>query len=182
MIPHYLIIGNILSFCCAFCLGVSVMKKDKKNLILWQIWDSMFGLLASLVLFSYSSFTTGILCFTRNMVAYRKGLTRNITILFIAACTLVGLYANNRGVWGLFPIAAFATYTVAMYLTKNDQQMRYAVILNLSLWFCHDFYIQAYPSAFMDITLAWWSFYQAMRRIKRKRRMKKNTKLSYLSG
>lgn len=182
MIPHYLIIGNILSFCCAACLAVSVVKKDKRNLIWWQIWDSIFGLLASLVLFSYSSFTTGVLCATRNVVAYSKGLTRLTTILFIIICIITGLYANNRGIWGLFPIAAFTGYTISMYWAKNDQQMRYSLIVNLSLWLIHDFYIQAYPSAIMDIVLCFWTAYQAMLRLKRKHRMKRNTKLSYLTG
>ena len=182
MIPHYLVVGNILSFCCALCIAISVVKKDKRNLIWWQIWDSLFGLMASLVLCSYSSFTTGILCATRNFLAYTKGLTKLTTFLFIAACVIVGLYVNNRGIFGLFPIMAFSSYTWSMYWAKNDQQMRYSLIINLSLWLIHDFYIQAYPSAIMDVTLCVWSFYQAMRRVKRKRRMKKNTKLSYLTG
>ena len=182
MIPHYLIVGNILSFCCALCIAISVVKRDKRNLIWWQIWDSLFGLMASLVLFSYSSFTTGILCASRNVLAYSRGLTKITTFVLVLMCVSVGLYANNRGFYGLLPILAFTGYTISMYLAKNDQQMRYALIVNLSLWLVHDFYIQAYPSAFTDVTLCVWSFYQAMRRVQRKRRMKKNTKLSYLTG
>ena len=168
MIPTYLIIGNLLSFCCALCIAISVVKKDKRNLIWWQIWDSIFGLLASFVLASYSSFTTGLLCTTRNVLAYKKKLTKGITILLVLCCICIGLYANNRGFFGLLPLVAFTTYTLAIYYTKNDQQMRYALIINLLTWFIHDFYIQAYPSAVMDVTLSCWSFYQAIRRIHRK--------------
>ena len=175
MIPHYLIIGNLLSFCCAVCIAVSVVKRNKQNLIWWQIWDSIFGLLASLVLFSYSSFTTGLLCVTRNLLAYNKRLTKLITLALVVTCIVVGLYANNRGFWGLLPIIAFTWYTLTMYCAKNDQQMRYSLIINLSIWLFHDFYIQAYPSAIMDITVSIWTFYQAMRRIHRKRRLKKIT-------
>ena len=98
MIPAYLIIGNLLSFCCAVCIAISVMKKDKKHLVLWQIWDSFFGSLASLVLFSYSSFTTGLLCAIRNILAYKKKLTQFMVLLLISLCMVIGLYANNRGV------------------------------------------------------------------------------------
>jgi len=175
MIPYYLIVGNLLSLCCAICIAVSVMEKNKQNLIWWQIWDSIFGLLASLVLFSYSSFTTGLLCVTRNLLAYNKGLTKFLTVFLIIICVGMGLYANNRGIFGLCPIIAFSGYTLSMYLAKNDQQMRYSLIINLSIWMIHDFYIQAYPSAFMDITISVWTFYQAMRRVRRKRRLKKIT-------
>ena len=170
MIPHYLIIGNLLSLCCAICIAISVVKKDKENLIWWQIWDSIFGLLASLVLSSYSSFTTGLLCTIRNYIAYHKGLTKFIAFFLVSVCIIIGLHANNRGIFGLFPLMAFTEYTLCMYLAKNDQQMRYAVIINLTLWFTHDFYIQAYPSACTDITLCIWTFYQALRRIHRKKR------------
>ena len=175
MIPHYLLIGNILSFCCATCIAISVVKRNKQNLIWWQIWDSTFGLLASLVLFSYSSFTTGILCVIRNFLAYNKGLTKLITLVLVSICIVVGLYANNRGFFGILPLIAFTGYTITMYWAKNDQQMRYSLIINLSIWMIHDFYIQAYPSAIMDIILCIWTFYQAMRRIQRKKRFKKFT-------
>ena len=168
MIPHYLLIGNILSFCCATCIAISVVKKNKQNLIWWQIWDSIFGLLASLVLFSYSSFTTDLLCLTRNCLAYNKKLTKSITLTLVFICIIIGLYANNRGFFGVLPIIAFSGYTLIMYLAKNEQQMRYSLIVNLSLWMIHDFYIQAYPSATMDIVLCIWTFYQAMRCIQQK--------------
>ena len=173
MIPHYLLIGNILSFCCAMCIAISVIKKNKRNLIWWQIWDSIFGLLASFVLFSYSSFTTEILCLLRNSLAYNKKLTKLITLALVIACVIIGLYANNRGIFGLFPIIGFSGYTLSMYWAKNDQQMRYSLIINLSIWLLHDFYIQAYPSATMDVSLCIWTFYQAMRRVQRKKRFKK---------
>ncbi|MBQ3695772.1 MAG: YgjV family protein [Alphaproteobacteria bacterium] len=182
MIPTYLIVGNFLSLCCAICIAISVVKKDKTNLIWWQIWDSVFGLLASLVLRSYSSASTSILCITRNILACKYGLTKFMTLLLIVIGVSIGLYVNNRGIFGLFPIAAFTGYTISMYWAKNDQQMRYSLIVNLSLWLIHDFYIQAYPSALMDVTLCVWTFYQAMRRVKRKRHMKKNTKSSYFTG
>lgn len=173
MIPYYLLIGNTLSFCCAICIAISVVKRNKENLIWWQIWDSTFGFLASFVLFSYSSFTTGILCVIRNIFAYNKKLTKKIALILVIICIAIGLYTNNRGIFGLLPLIAFTGYTLSMYWAQNDQQMRYALIINLSVWMVHDFYIQAYPSAIMDIILSIWTFYQAMRRIHRKKRFKK---------
>ena len=173
MIPHYLLIGNMLSFGCAICVAISIIKKNKQNLIWWQIWSSILSVFSSLVLFSYSSFTTGILCVVRNWLAYHKQLTKFITLILVLTCISVGLYANNRGIFGLLPIIASSGYTLAMYWAKNDQQMRYSLIINMSLWMIHDFYIQAYPSAIMDIALSIWTFYQAMRRVQRKKRFKK---------
>ena len=79
--------------------------------------------------------------------------------LFIL-CILVGLWANNRGVIGLFPIIASASYTIFMFITQNEQQMRWALVSNLILWFIHDIYVQAYPSALTDIILSIWTAIQ----------------------
>ena len=156
-----LVIGNILSLCCALCIAISVVKKNKENLIWWQIWDSMFELGASLVLMSYAGFITGFLCTTRNALASHKKLNKPISLVLVAICIIVGIYANNRGIFGLLPISAFTFYTIAMYMAKDEQQMRYALVINLSLWVVHDFYIQSYPAAFMDVALSGWSLYQA---------------------
>jgi len=169
MLSVNLIVGNIFSLCCALCIAISVIKRNKKNLIWWQIWDSTFEMLASLVLLSYAGFITGFLCVARNVFAYKTGLTKFSTLFLVIACATIGLYTNNRGIYGVLPVSAFVFYTLAMYMSSNEQQMRYALIVNLMLWFVHDFYIQSYPAAFMDVALSVWSFYQAMRHIQRKR-------------
>ena len=75
-------------------------------------------------------------------------------------CVIAGLWVNNRGIIGLFPIIASASYTVFMFITKNEQQMRWALVSNLILWFVHDTYVQAYPSALTDLILSIWTAIQ----------------------
>ena len=99
----------------------------------------------------------------RNILAYKNKLTEKLTFVLMILCIVAGLWANNRGIIGLFPIVASASYTVLMYTTRNDQQMRYALISNLLLWFVHDFYVQAYPSALTDAALSVWTAVQIIR-------------------
>jgi hypothetical protein len=44
-----------------------------------------------------------------------------------------------------------------MFTTKDEQQMRWALVSNLILWFVHDIYVQAYPSALTDVVLSVWT-------------------------
>ena len=69
----------------------------------------------------------------------------------------VGLYADNLGIIGWLPIIASASCTICIYLTKNEQQMRYALVINMLLWFIHNAYVQAYPSAIACIVLCFWT-------------------------
>ena len=103
------------------------------------------------------------MCLIRNILSYKDKLTKNITIILIILGIIIGLYANNRGIIGWLPIIASATYTICIYITTNEQQMRWALIFNMLLWFVHNAYVQAYPSAIANIVLCLWTGVQILR-------------------
>ena len=159
----YLIIGNIFSFLSAVCIAISVVKKNKNDLIWWQILDVIFCILSNIALYTFAALTTNSVALVRNILAYKDKLTQKITWILFVLCIIAGLWANNRGIIGLFPIVASASYTVFMFITKDEQQMRYALISNLALWAVHDFYVLAIPSALTDVALSVWTIFQIMR-------------------
>lgn len=163
----YLIWGNIFSLMSAICIAVSVLKKNKNDLIWWQVIDVIFCILSNIALYTYAALTTNSIALIRNILAYKNKLTKNITLLLFILCIIVGLWANNRGIIGLFPIIASASYTVFMFTTKNEQQMRWALVSNLILWFVHDIYVQAYPSALTDVVLSVWTAVQIFKNRKK---------------
>lgn len=119
--------------------------------------DVIFCILSNIALYTYAALTTNSVALIRNILAYKNKLTKNITWILLILCVIAGLWANNRGIIGLFPIIASASYTIFMYTTKNEQQMRWALVSNLILWLVHDIYVQAYPSALTDIILSIWT-------------------------
>ena len=162
----YLILGNVFSLLSAICIAISVLKKNKNDLILWQVIDVIFCILSNIALYTYSAMTTNSIALIRNILAYKNKLTKKITWILFILCIVVGLYANNRGLIGLFPIVASASYTIFMFTTKDEQQMRWALVSNLILWFVHDIYIQAYPSALTDVVLSIWTSVQIFKKSK----------------
>ncbi len=159
----YLIVGNIFSLLSAICIAISVVKKSKKDLMYWQIGDTLFGIVANIALFAYAALVISVICFIRNVLSYKGKLTINITYVLLILSVIIGLYANNRGVIGWLPIIASASYTICIYVTKNEQQMRYALVVNMILWFVHNAYVQAYPSAIANIVLCFWTVVQILR-------------------
>ncbi len=158
--PAYLIIGNIFSLLSAICIAVSVIKKNKKDFMYWQIGDPLFGIAACIALSAYAALVISVICLIRNVLSYKNKLTKNITYFLLIISVAVGIYANNLGGIGLMVILASAGYTVCIYLTKNEQQMRWALVVNQLLWFIHNFYVQAYPSAVACVVLSGWTFVQ----------------------
>lgn len=158
--PTSLILGNIFSLLSAICLAVSVIKKNKKDFMYWQIGDPFFGVVTCIVLSAYAALVISVVCLIRNILSYKGKLTKNITYILLIINVAIGLYVNNLGGIGLMVILASAGYTICIYLTKNEQQMRWALVVNQLLWFIHNFYVQAYPSALTDIVLCVWTFIQ----------------------
>ncbi len=156
-----LIWGNIFSLLAVLCMAVSVVVKSKKKLIGWQILDTAFFIASTYVLRSYSAVVANTLSLIRNLFAYYNKLNSVLTIIFCGLAVAIGLYLNNRGVIGWLPVVATLQYTICLYVTKNEQQMRYALAFNLAFWIVHDFYIQSYPSAINNVVLCFWSLYQA---------------------
>ena len=163
-----LILGNILSLLAVLCMGVSVVVKSKKALIGWQILDTVFFIASTLVLRSYSAVVANTVSLIRNLFAYYNRLGKGLTIVFCAIGVGLGAYLNNRGLIGWLPVIATLQYTICLYVTKNEQQMRYALAFNLVFWSVHDFYIQSYPSAVNNVFLCVWSLYQAWKNRKPK--------------
>ena len=159
----HIIIGNIFSLLAAICLIISVVKKNKSDLVLWQLWSIIMGGFSCLALRAYAALITCIMDMIRNILAYKNKLTFSLTMLLVALCIIVGLIINNLGLIGILAITASASYTIFLYITKNAQQMRWALISNLILWFVHDIYVQAYPSALTDIILSVWTFVQILK-------------------
>lgn len=158
-----LIIGNILALLAVICMAVSVVKRSKKDLIYWQSLDTVFFIASTVVLSSYSAVVTNTVSLIRNIFAYKGFLTKTLTWVFCFLSVVIGLFLNNRGVIGWLPVIATLQYTVCLYITKNEQQMRYALIFNLIFWLVHDSYIQSYPSAINALVLIIWTAFQAWR-------------------
>ena len=161
----YLIIGNIFSFLASLCTAVSVVKKNKTDFMYWQVGNTVFAILTNFVLLSYSGVTTNSVSLIRNVLAYKKKLSFLITLIILAISITLGLIYNNRGLIGILPVFSSAGYTLCIFLTKNEQQLRYALIADLSVWATYYLYIQAYPSVVTYMLLNVWTVIQICRNV-----------------
>lgn len=164
MITQALIIGNLFSLASAICIAVSAAKNNKKDFMLWQVGDTAFGIFANIFLQAYAALIISIACLIRNTLSYKNKLTKTITYIIVIISAIIGFYANNLSWIGWLPIIASASYTFCIYLTKNDQQMRYSLVINMILWLIHNLYVQAYPAAVSNIVICFWTIFQIIKK------------------
>lgn len=163
----YLIIGNIFSFLASVCTAVSVVKKNKTDFMYWQVGNTICAILTNFILLSYSGVTTNSVSLVRNILAYKKKLSFLRAMIIMTISVTLGFIFNNRGLIGILPVLSSAGYTLCIYLTKNEQQLRYALIADLSVWAIYYLYIQAYPSVVTYIVLNVWTAIQIYRNAKK---------------
>ena len=164
--PYCLIIGNIFSFLASVCTAVSVVKRNKTDFMYWQVGNTICAIMTNLVLHSFSGVTTNSVSLVRNILAYKKKLSFSITLGILTLSIILGFVFNNRGFIGILPVLSSAGYTLCIYLTKNEQQLRYALIADLSVWATYYLYIQAYPSVVTYMVLNVWTAIQIYRNAK----------------
>ena len=162
-----LVIGNIFSFLASLCTAVSVVKKSKTDFMHWQVGNTVFAILTNAALCSYSGITTNTVSLVRNVLAYKNKLSFVRTLIICIISIFLGVIFNNRGLIGILPVFSSAGYTLCIYLTKNEQQLRYALIVDLSLWATYYLYIRGYPSVITYTVLNIWTLIQIFRNRKR---------------
>ena len=96
-----LIIGNIFSLLSSLCLAISVIKKSKKDLVWWQTLNIILSLVTDVVLLAYSAVILTLVALFRNILEYRNKLTVKWTFILSILGVIIGLYVNNRGIFGL---------------------------------------------------------------------------------
>ena len=158
-----LILGNVFATLGAICVVISVTKKNKNDLIWWQVVNVFFCILSSWVFAAYAALITNCFSMIRNVMACKNKLSQNATIILSASCLITGIYMNNLGVIGMLAILASVSYTIFMYITKNDQQMRYAVVFNSILWLIHDYCIKSYSTVLTGFVFIFWTLIQIIK-------------------
>lgn len=147
-------IAMIFSGLGAFCLAYSSFTKNKQQMLIWQISDYIFTMIANLLLGGYTGALTISVSIIRNTLIIKQKNTKWITLCLVLIQISLGSYVNNLGVIGFLPIISSVSYTLTTFLTSKMQILRWLIIENMLLWLVYDITIKAYPAVCMDIFIS----------------------------
>ena len=147
-----LITGNILSMIAGGFTAAASLAKTRKWIYLHQVFQCSLLALASVFFISWSGVTTFILCAIRNALLCVDRFDKKACFVFMAALLVIGLPANNLGIWGLIPVLASVGYTFGGLLAKKEIQMKVNMALELVLWLIYELHIKDISSAVVDGT------------------------------
>lgn len=142
-----LIIANVFSFIGATLFIISSFMNTKKRMLYIQGADALFNGIACLIRGSYSGMTTNFIGGARNILTAKGISPKWLTALICALLIIIGTIFNDKGLIGYLPIIASVEYTIYTALTDDIKHIRIALMINVSLWAIHDFYMLLIPSA-----------------------------------
>lgn len=157
------IVANLFSLLSAICTLLSVTMHNKKRLIQVQTIGIFFYIFTNIFLHAYTALVSIFIALVRNILSHKNLLTKKVLFILCLILVLYGIYINNLGIMEFLPIISIVLYSIMVYITKNEQQMRYAVILNMVLWFIQNMYIKAYPSAITNILVCLWTTFHVFK-------------------
>ena len=147
------IVGEILSLLAALTLAYSTFSKKKTKMMFWQASNALLFGLSNFCLAGYSAVVTSVLTFIRNVLVVKNKLNIKITFILCVLMIGFGLYVNNNGVIGLFPIIASVQYTICVFALKSPQNLRWSLLAYLVQWEVFNYTVDAYPVFIMDIVI-----------------------------
>ena len=133
MLP--ILIGNLFSLAAMGTDALSASRRDPKSILLAQQLSQLFYALSALVLGGYSAVAQNAVALTRNFLAIRGEVRRQIQWLLVGLGVGLGLLFNRQGLLGLLPVLANLIYSVAVFRCGDDHRLlRLAFAVNLLLW------------------------------------------------
>ncbi|MBR1566479.1 MAG: YgjV family protein [Oscillospiraceae bacterium] len=149
-----ILIGNICAFVAACFTFLSAWSRDRKRIYLYQAAQCGVLAIANVFFASLSGVTTYALCTARNLLLGYERFTARRCAVFVAAVTVLGICANNRGLVGLLPVVTTAVYTVGCYYARRTPAIKWNLIANLILWAIYDAFILDLVSCAVDTVSA----------------------------
>ena len=160
-----LLLANILTVIGQLVSFVASTRKEKKQILLVQILAMLIMSAGSLLLKGYSAMVMDGLAILRNVFSIYSISFKGMSQLFIVLAIVLGVYFNNLGFLGMFPI--FSNVAISLvYLNKNasTKMIQLVSAFGCVCWVIYDLAIGAYAGMFLDTVNAISYVYNALDR------------------
>ena len=166
----HVLLANILTFVGESKLFVASSRKNKKDILIFQIICMGLTSISSFLLKGYSGVVMGVLGILRNILSIKNIGSRLISYLFIGSAIVFGILFNNNGLLGLLAIMANVSQSLfILSRTATTKQIRLACSFSSLCWTIYNFAIKGYVGAAFSFTNSMSYLYHAIKEGKTKK-------------
>ena len=149
------IIANILTILGQFVVFYASTRKDKRQILSFQIVSMLIMSLGSLLLKGYSAIVMDAVAILRNLFSLFSIDHRLLPYLFIGLSVVFGHIFNNMGWVGYFPMIANVVQSIFVLNKKTTtRQLQFVFSFASFCWAIYNIAIRAYAGMFFDLVNA----------------------------
>lgn len=160
------IVANIFSFIGSVALIWSTFAGTKRNMLLFRVLDTSGNALGNFFIGSYSGMASNLISLVRNILNIKGKISFLYTALISLSVLVVGISVNTRGLIGFLPPIASVEYTIWSMKGSTAQSLRYALLINITLWLIYDINIGLVPAIIADIITLLTAIYNILKFIR----------------
>lgn len=129
------IIGNLCSLLAMITDSIGSAQKTAKGVLIMQSVSQAIYCISGIALKGYSAAVQSVVSILRNLTAIAGREEKWLQYLWVALGVVLGLYFNNRGLFGWLPVVANLEYSVAVFKFKdNERALKIAFCINIILF------------------------------------------------
>jgi len=117
-----IILGNLCSILAMGADSFGSTRKKARDVLLFQALGQLIYGIGAFILKGYSAVVQNAVSIVRNLAAMGKKRYLALEWILIILGVVLGLCFNNRGYWGLFPVAANLEYSLAVFRFRDNER------------------------------------------------------------
>ena len=130
-----ILIGNLCTFFAMVFNTLSSTRKTPQGVLWMQNISQAIYTVSAIFLKGYSAAVQSVVSILRNLTAIAGREEKWLQYLWVALGVVLGLYFNNRGLFGWLPVVANLEYSVAVFKFKdNERALKIAFCINIILF------------------------------------------------
>ena len=158
------LLANGLTIIGEIALFIGTTRKNKKDILIFQIVCMFLTSVSSWLLKGYSGIVMGVLGIIRNILSINNIGSRPLSYIFIGSAIVFGFLFNNNGLLGYLAILANVSQSLAILNRKaSTRQIRLACAFSSMCWCIYNLAIRGYAGAAFNITNASSYLYNALK-------------------
>ena len=164
------LLANALTFIGEIVLFIGTTRKNKRDILIFQIVCMFLASISSWLLKGYSGIVMGVLGIIRNILSINNIGSRPLSYIFIGSAIVFGCLFNNNGFLGYLAILANVSQSLAILNRKaSTRKIRLACAFSSMCWCAYNLAIKGYAGAAFNIANATSYVYNAIRQPEKKK-------------
>ncbi|MBE5819796.1 MAG: YgjV family protein [Clostridiales bacterium] len=145
-----LLLAQVFALLSSLCLLISFWQKKRKNILFFQMLDSLFDVFQYIFLGAYTASLISLLGSTR--AYFFSKFNKKVFLYIFLLLYIISAIITFNGLITVIPLIAALIYTVVIW-NKKEKYIRLYSILVFILWLTHDILVEAYVSSIVDLVI-----------------------------